>query len=65
MSKNLVATERFGFTTRIMGDTDLSQNPITADDDELNKAMYHIERNANPKLLFTDLSFTINKLLKS
>jgi len=33
--------------------------------DELNKAMYHIERNANPKILFTDLSFTINKLLKS
>ncbi len=32
--------------------------------EEFNKALYHIERNANPKILFMDLSFTFNKLLK-
>jgi DNA polymerase-3 subunit delta' len=31
--------------------------------EELNKAHFHIERNANSKLIFTDLSFTIYKLL--
>ena len=32
--------------------------------DELNRAMFHIERNANPSLLFMDLSLTFGKLLK-
>lgn len=32
--------------------------------DELNKAYSHVERNANPKVLFLDLSFKINKLLQ-
>ena len=32
--------------------------------DELNKATYHVERNANPKILFLDLSFRLNKILK-
>jgi DNA polymerase-3 subunit delta' len=32
--------------------------------DELNKAHFHLERNANTKILFTDLSFTMNRLLK-
>lgn len=32
--------------------------------EELNKAYMHIERNANPKILFLDLSFKINDLLK-
>lgn len=32
--------------------------------EELNKALFHIERNANPKILFMDLSFKINRLLK-
>jgi DNA polymerase-3 subunit delta' len=32
--------------------------------DELNKAHFHLERNANSKILFTDLSFTMNRLLQ-
>jgi DNA polymerase-3 subunit delta' len=31
--------------------------------DELNKAHFHLERNANSKLLFTDLSFSVHRLL--
>lgn len=30
---------------------------------ELNKASYHVERNANSRILFTDLSLTIHRLL--
>ena len=32
--------------------------------EELNKASFHIERNANPKILFMELSIKIGKLLK-
>lgn len=32
--------------------------------EELNKAIYHIERNAYPKLLFLDLSLKLGSLLK-
>ena len=32
--------------------------------EELNKAHFHLERNANSKILFTDLSLTMNQLLK-
>ena len=32
--------------------------------EELNKAYYHIERNANPKILFLDLSLKIHKLIR-
>jgi len=32
-------------------------------EDELSKAYYHIERNANPRILFLDLSFSIHRLL--
>lgn len=32
--------------------------------DELNKAHFHIERNANPRILFLDLSFKMNKILQ-
>jgi DNA polymerase-3 subunit delta' len=32
--------------------------------DEFNKAIYHIERNANPSILFMDLSLKISQLLK-
>jgi DNA polymerase-3 subunit delta' len=31
---------------------------------ELNTAYMHIERNANPKILFLDLSFKLGKLLR-
>ncbi|MCX6291036.1 MAG: hypothetical protein NT126_04665 [Bacteroidetes bacterium] len=31
--------------------------------EELNKAHFHLERNANSKILFADLSFTMNRLL--
>ena len=31
---------------------------------EFNDAHYHIERNANPKILFTDLSIKVNRLLR-
>lgn len=31
--------------------------------EELNKAIMHIERNANPKILFLDISFKFNELL--
>lgn len=31
----------------------------------LNQAHYHIERNANPRILFTDLSFTLSDQLRS
>jgi DNA polymerase-3 subunit delta' len=33
--------------------------------DEINDAHFHLERNANSKLLFTDLSFNIHRLLRS
>ncbi|MEI6853840.1 MAG: hypothetical protein WCL06_13420, partial [Bacteroidota bacterium] len=32
---------------------------------ELNRAMYHIERNANPKILFMDLSFVMHRIMHS
>lgn len=32
--------------------------------EELDRAHYHIERNAHPKILFTDLSYRISELLK-
>ena len=33
--------------------------------EELNKAYFHIERNANPKILFLDLSFKLGRLLRN
>lgn len=38
-------------------------NNIEQFTEELNKAYYHLERNANPKILFTDLAFKFNELL--
>jgi len=32
--------------------------------EEVNKAHFHLERNANPRILFTDLSFSLHRLLK-
>jgi len=33
--------------------------------DSFNQGIFHIARNANPKILFTDLSFTISALIKT
>ena len=32
---------------------------------EFSKAIYHVERNANPKILFTDLSLKSSKIMKT
>ncbi len=32
--------------------------------DELDKAYYHVERNANPRILFLDVSLQLVKILK-
>jgi len=42
----------------------INQNNIVEITEEINKASYHIERNANPKVLFLDLSFKLFVLLK-
>lgn len=33
--------------------------------DLFNEGIFHVARNANPKILFTDLSFTLSKLIKT
>ena len=42
----------------------VNANNIESFSQELNKAHFHLERNGNSKLLFTDLSFSIHQLLK-
>jgi DNA polymerase-3 subunit delta' len=42
----------------------VNEKNIDSFTDELNKAHFHLERNANSKLLFSDLSFTMHRLLK-
>ena len=41
----------------------INSKNIEAVSEELNKAIYHIERNANPNILFMDLSLKMHKLL--
>jgi DNA polymerase-3 subunit delta' len=41
----------------------VNENNLDAFTDEINKAHFHLERNANSKLLFTNLSFAIHSLL--
>jgi len=43
----------------------LTANRIPRFSEELNKAVFHIERNANPKVLFMDLSFKLNQIMHS
>jgi DNA polymerase-3 subunit delta' len=42
----------------------INQANVAGFADEFQKAVYHIERNANPSILFLDLSFTCINLLK-
>ena len=42
----------------------IHQNNADAFADELNKAHLHIGRNANPRILFLDLSFKMNRILQ-
>ena len=42
----------------------IHQDNILQIADMFNEAIYHIERNANPKILLADLSFQLSKLLK-
>ncbi|MFZ4740984.1 MAG: ATP-binding protein [Bacteroidales bacterium] len=43
----------------------ISSQNIEAVSDEINKAIYHIERNANSNILFMDLSLKMHKLLNN
>ncbi|QEC52063.1 DNA polymerase-3 subunit delta' [Anseongella ginsenosidimutans] len=51
------------FITRFSAQLDPEK--ATAISGELEKAIYHIERNANPRILFLDVSLQIMRLLKS
>jgi DNA polymerase III subunit delta' len=42
----------------------INQNNIFAINDELNKALYHIEANGNAKIIFLDLALKMVKLIK-
>lgn len=42
----------------------ITNNNVEAIANELDKAAYHIERNGNPKIVFTDLAFTLMVLLR-
>jgi DNA polymerase III subunit delta' len=42
----------------------IHQNNAALFAEELNKAYFHIGRNANPRILFLDLSFKMNKILQ-
>jgi DNA polymerase-3 subunit delta' len=41
----------------------IHSNNITAINDTLNEAIYHIERNGNPKIIFLDISIKLTRLL--
>jgi len=42
----------------------INQNNILEITDEINKAYIHIERNGNPKLIFSDLTLKLSGLLR-
>ncbi|MEP7168773.1 MAG: hypothetical protein ABI855_05330 [Bacteroidota bacterium] len=42
----------------------ITQNNADLFEEELSKAHFHISRNANPRILFLDLSFKMNKVLQ-
>jgi len=42
----------------------INNQNITEISDEFNQSYYHIERNANPKILFTDLVIKLTKMIK-
>lgn len=43
----------------------LTAERISGFAEEFNKAVYHIERNANPKVLFMDMTFRLNQIMHS
>lgn len=43
----------------------VNQRNVDSFTEALNKAHFHLERNANSKLLFTDLSFSMHRVLKA
>jgi DNA polymerase III subunit delta' len=51
------------FVTRFSKILNVHRIPLMAE--ELNKSMYHIERNANPKILFMNLSFVLHRIMVS
>lgn len=55
--------EESEFITKFSNILNTQRIPLLAD--EFNKAMYHIERNANPKILFMNLSFVLHRILHS
>jgi len=55
--------EETGFVTNFSKILNTTSIPLMAN--EFNKAMYHIERNANPKILLMDLSFVLHRIMRS
>lgn len=60
-SLNKLGAEEQGFVTKFS--PFIHSNNVERFIEELNKAHYHMERNANPKILFMDLAFKFNELL--
>ena len=42
----------------------INNHNISELQDDFNEAFYHLERNANPKILFTDIVIRLTKLIK-
>jgi DNA polymerase-3 subunit delta' len=59
---NDVAADEIDFASRLIKLADTPQ--IQAMVDELNKSIYYIERNANPKMLFMALSIKFYHIIK-
>ncbi len=55
--------EEAEFVTRFANILNPKRIPLLAK--EFNQAMYHIERNANPKILFMNLSFVLHRIMHS
>ncbi|MEI6122779.1 MAG: DNA polymerase III subunit delta [Bacteroidota bacterium] len=51
------------FVSKFSGVLNSARIPLLSE--ELTKAIFHIERNANPKVLFMNLSFTLHRIMHS